>query len=66
MKNEFNRTVTYEDISRALQELAEDGLIVDSGRKKWSERSGQYEILWTVSPEARGKSTQLISPLSPA
>jgi hypothetical protein len=61
MKSEFNRTITYEDICRAIQDLAKDGLIVDSGRKKWSERTGQYEILWVLSPSGRNKSTQSIS-----
>jgi len=35
---------------RALDEVFQDavrkGLIVDSGRKKWSQRTGRYEIVW--------------------
>jgi hypothetical protein len=52
MKYEFNRTVTYEEICQAVQSLAKEGMIVDSGRKKWSERTGQYEILWALGPRA--------------
>jgi hypothetical protein len=55
MKYEFNRAVTYEDICRAIQDLAEEGLIVDSGRKKWSERTGRYEIMWMLNPIAKHK-----------
>jgi len=63
MKSKFNRIATYEDICRAIQDLAKDGLIVDSGRKKWSERTGQYEILWVLSPSGRDKPTKSITPL---
>jgi hypothetical protein len=60
MKSEFNRSVTYEDICRTIQELVEEGLVVDSGRKKWSERTAQYEIVWVLSPSGRIKSTKSI------
>lgn len=56
MKCEFNRPVTYEETCRAIQELVEEGLLVDSGRKRWSERTGQYEIVWMLSPSGRNKS----------
>ena len=56
MKSEFNRSVSYEEICRAIQELVEEGLAVDSGRKKWSERSGQYKIVWMLNPSGRNKS----------
>jgi hypothetical protein len=65
MKYELNRTVTHEDICSAIQDLAEDGLIVDSGRKKWSPQTGQYEILWTLSPAARDNATKSITSPSP-
>jgi hypothetical protein len=58
MKSKFNRPVTYEETCRAIQTLVEDGLVVDSGRKKWSERTGQYEIVWVLSPSGRNKSMQ--------
>jgi hypothetical protein len=55
MKYGFNQAITYEDICRAVQDLAEEGLIVDSGRKKWSERTGRYEIMWMPNPIAKDK-----------
>jgi hypothetical protein len=61
MKCDFNQIVTYEDICRAIQDLAEEGLIVDSGCKKWSKRTGRYEILWMLSPSARDKTAKSIT-----
>jgi hypothetical protein len=43
MKSEFNRTPTYQDICQAIQRLAEEGVIVDSGRKKWSKRKRRFQ-----------------------
>jgi hypothetical protein len=65
MKNEFHRPPTYEEICQAVQELVKQGLVVDSGRKRWSERTGQYEILWVSTPKGRDKQTSpLASPSS--
>jgi hypothetical protein len=33
-------------IEQAFQSLAREGLIVDSGRREWSELTGRYEIVW--------------------
>jgi hypothetical protein len=44
----------YERVREATEDLARDGLIVDSGRRRWSERTQRYEIVWTV-PEHAGK-----------
>jgi hypothetical protein len=60
MKSEFNRSVTYDEICRAIQELVEEGLVVDSGRKKWSERTGKYEMVWMLGPSGRNKSMKSI------
>jgi hypothetical protein len=38
-----------EAIEQAIQDLARDGLIVDSGRRRWSARTGRYEIVWVAS-----------------
>jgi hypothetical protein len=65
MKCDFNQIVTYEDICRAIQNLTEDGSIVDSGRKKWSPRTGQYETLWMLSPSTSDKATKSITPPLP-
>jgi hypothetical protein len=66
MKSKFNRTPTYKEICQAIQQLVEEGLVVDSGRKKWSERTGRYEILWVLSPSGRAKQTKSITSLSSA
>jgi chromosome segregation and condensation protein ScpB len=36
----------HEAIEQAIQDLARRGLIVDTGRRRWSERTGRYEIVW--------------------
>jgi len=40
----------YAAIEEAIQSLAREGLIVDSGQRRWSERSGRYEIVWIAVP----------------
>jgi hypothetical protein len=37
---------TREEIEEAIERLAREGLIVDSGERRWSERTGRYEIVW--------------------
>ena len=36
-------------IEQAIQDLARQGLIVDTGHRRWSERTGRYEIVWAAS-----------------
>jgi hypothetical protein len=38
-----------EAIEEAIQDLARQGLIVDTGHRRWSERTGRYEIVWAAS-----------------
>ena len=33
-------------IEEAIQDLVRKGLLIDSGRKKWPQRTGRYEIVW--------------------
>jgi hypothetical protein len=33
-------------IEAAIQELVRKGLAVDSGQRRWSQRTGRYEIVW--------------------
>jgi hypothetical protein len=33
-------------IEEAIQDCVRKGLLIDSGRKKWSQRTGRYEIVW--------------------
>lgn len=42
----LDEEATREAIDEALQEAARKGLIVDSGERRWSERTGRYEIVW--------------------
>jgi hypothetical protein len=35
-----------EQIEEAIQSLAREGLIVDSGQRRWSERTQSYQIVW--------------------
>jgi hypothetical protein len=37
-----------EAIEQAIQDLAREGLIVDTGRRRWSARTGRYEIVWAA------------------
>jgi hypothetical protein len=40
----------YEAIEQALQKLARKGLIVDTGRRRWSKRTRGYRIVWAKLP----------------
>jgi len=36
----------YKAIDEALQRLARSGLIVDTGRRRWSKRTRSYQVVW--------------------
>jgi hypothetical protein len=38
----------YESVNEAIQELAREGKIYDTGKKRWSERTGSYQIVWAA------------------
>jgi hypothetical protein len=38
------------EVDEAIQTLVEDGLLIDSGEKRWSERTRQHEIAWMLKP----------------
>jgi hypothetical protein len=40
--------VDDEAIEQAFQDLAREGLIVDTGRRRWSALTGRYEIVWAA------------------
>jgi hypothetical protein len=44
----FDKEFTLKEIEQALRRLANEGRIVDSGERRWSERSGRYEIVWKL------------------
>ena len=35
-----------EALDQVFEEAVRKGMIVDSGKRKWSERTGRYEIIW--------------------
>ena len=37
---------------QALQKLAREGLIVDTGRRRWSKRTRSYQMVWAKAPGA--------------
>ncbi len=48
--SEPSESVLYEAIEEAIEELAAEGRIVDSGMRRWSRRTGRYQIVWMVPP----------------
>jgi hypothetical protein len=38
----------YESVHEAIQELARKGKIYDTGKRRWSERTGSYQIVWAT------------------
>ena len=40
-------------IEAAIQNFVRRGLVADSGQRRWSERTGRYEIVWEYT--AAGK-----------
>jgi hypothetical protein len=37
------------EIRAAIQEFVRKGLVVDSGERRWSERTRCYEIVWALA-----------------
>jgi hypothetical protein len=37
-------------IEQAIQMLAEQGLIYDTGKRRWSARTQTYQIVWAAVP----------------
>lgn len=38
------------EVQEAIESLARDGLIFDTGRRKWNERTGCYDIVSAATP----------------
>jgi hypothetical protein len=45
--------VSLEDIQEALEWLAGQGLIFDTGRRRLSRLTGRYEIVWAAVPTGK-------------
>jgi hypothetical protein len=50
----FSRRPTREDIEEAIRSLARKGLIVDTGRRRWSKRKRSYQIVWVAAEFGTG------------
>jgi hypothetical protein len=42
-----------DEIEEAIFRLVRKGQVVDSGRRRWSERTGRYKIVWVWGRLAR-------------
>jgi hypothetical protein len=42
-------TMTMERIVEIREELVREGLVVDTGRRKFCEQTGRFEIVWGLS-----------------
>jgi hypothetical protein len=51
---EMTRSPTQEEkyriIEGAIRQLAAKGLIYDTGRRRWSERTQSYQVVWAAVP----------------
>jgi hypothetical protein len=34
------------EIEAAIKQLVAEGVLYDTGRRRWSERTGRYQIVW--------------------
>jgi hypothetical protein len=39
-------TETQIEIEAAIKQLVEEGILYDTGRRRWSERTGRYQIVY--------------------
>jgi hypothetical protein len=39
-------TEIQRSIEEAIQDFVRKGLVVDSGQRRWSKRTGRYETVW--------------------
>jgi hypothetical protein len=57
-QSSFNEKEKHEATEQTLQKLAREGLIVDTGRRRWSKRTRSYQIVWAKAPGAKFDSLQ--------
>ena len=51
MKNDPTDDEKYEMIEAAVRRLAAEGRIYDTGKRRWSERTQTYQVVWAAVPE---------------
>jgi hypothetical protein len=44
---------SYDDVREFMESLEQEGLLADTGEKRWSERSGHYETVWEPTELAK-------------
>ena len=54
-QSSFNEKEKHEATEQTLQKLAREGLIVDTGRRRWSKRTRSYQIVWAKAPGVKVK-----------
>jgi hypothetical protein len=52
-KVERSESSLTSEVRAAIQDLVEMGLVVDSGRRRWSERTGCFEIVWVCADHVK-------------
>jgi hypothetical protein len=43
----------YNEVVKVIEDLVKDGLLVDNGQKKWSERTRRFETVWEPTELAK-------------
>ena len=56
MVNKSKRTDDIiREIEAAIESLVQKGLVYDTGKRRWSERTGAYQIVWATVPQKHAK-----------
>lgn len=42
-----------EEVERALRDLIEMGLVIDTGRREWSNETGRFHTVWGLAEDAK-------------
>jgi hypothetical protein len=56
MKKAPNEKDKYQMIEAAIQELADQGPIYDTGERRWSRKTETYRIVWAAVPPKEKRS----------
>ena len=55
----------YNEVVKVIEDLVKDGLLVDNGQKKWSERTRRVETVWEPTELAKKLWGLKPSPIKP-
>jgi hypothetical protein len=42
-----------QSVEEAIQDLVREDLVIDSGQRRWSERTKRYEIVWVATGDGK-------------